>query len=405
MDIAPTTFDLLRLTLTPGLGPVLIPRLIEALGSPAEVLKSSPARLASVKGIGQTIAARAAEGLKHSEALAQQELALAEKLGATLIGITEPTYPEPLRTIPDPPPILYVRGQLRGQLASADQPLWGVAIVGSRRCSHYGIEQAERFAGVLASAGLTIVSGGARGIDTAAHRGTLRSRGRTIAVLGCGLAHCYPPENAELFEQIAATGAVVSELPLNSSPQSENFPARNRIISGMSLGVVVIEAGDRSGALITAKQAAEEHGREVMAIPGRIDSTHSAGSHALIKSGGASLVTDPGDVLEILRTPARHQALGTFASRYATETASPAPLFQQPASSPPPSTQTQAADPLAAPLATSIQQRILASLTEPRTIDQLATTTSLTLEALRAELTVLEIQRRVKRQGARLVRC
>lgn len=401
MDIAPTTFDLLRLTLTPGLGPVLIPRLIEALGSPAEVLKSSPARLASVKGIGQTIAARAAEGLKHSEALAQQELALAAKLGATLVGITEPTYPEPLRTIPDPPPILYVRGQL----ATADQPLWGVAIVGSRRCSHYGIEQAERFAGVLASAGLTIVSGGARGIDTAAHRGTLRSRGRTVAVLGCGLAHCYPPENAELFEQIAASGAVVSELPLNSSPQSENFPARNRIISGMSLGVVVIEAGDRSGALITAKQAAEEHGREVMAIPGRIDSTHSAGSHALIKSGGASLVTDPGDVLEILRTPARHQALGTFASRYATETSSPAPLFQQPDSSSAQSTQPQAADPLAAPLGTPVQQRILASLTEPRTIDQLATTTSLTLEALRAELTVLEIQRRVKRQGAKLVRC
>lgn len=401
MDIAPTTFDLLRLTLTPGLGPVLIPRLIEALGSPAEVLKSSPARLASVKGIGQTIAARAAEGLKHSEALAKQELALAAKLGATLIGITEPTYPEPLRTIPDPPPILYVRGHL----ATADQPLWGVAIVGSRRCSHYGIEQAERFAGVLASAGLTIVSGGARGIDTAAHRGTLRNRGRTIAVLGCGLAHCYPPENAELFEQIAASGAVVSELPLNSSPQSENFPARNRIISGMSLGVVVIEAGDRSGALITAKQAAEEHGREVMAIPGRIDSTHSAGSHALIKSGGASLVTDPGDVLEILRTPARHQALGTFASRYATETSSQAPLFQQPHSSPAQSTQPQAADPLAAPLGTPVQQRILASLTEPRTIDQLATTTSLTLEALRAELTVLEIQRRVKRQGAKLVRC
>lgn len=401
-----TTLDLLRLTLAPGLGPILIGRLLAAFGSAGNVLTASPAELAGIRGIGDATAAKVAEGLKRSEQLAAQELSLAVHHGVTLVAIHDAQYPEPLKSIPNPPPILYVRGSL----APPQQPLWGIAIVGSRRCSHYGIEQAERFAGVLAAAGLTIVSGGARGIDTAAHRGTLRVRGRTIAVLGCGLAHCYPPENRELFDQIASgpgngsdgsssAGAIVSELPLSSSPQAENFPARNRIISGMSLGVLVIEAGDHSGALITARQAAEEQGREVMAIPGRIDSTHSAGSHTLLKSGGASLVTDPGDVLEILRSPARHQAFGTFISRYSAASPEQPALF---------GSGSRAASPVQMPpedaLASPQQRRILESLTEPRTVDQLARATSMSLESLRAELTVLEIQRRIKRDGPRLIR-
>ncbi len=394
MVIAPASFDLLRLTLSKGLGPALIPRLIEALGSPRAVLSASPAQLASVRGIGEASAARIASSLRDSEELAQREVMSAEKLGVRILGAAEPEYPAPLRTIPGAPPILY----MKGTLAPPDAPLWGAAIVGSRRCSHYGIEQAERFAGVLATAGLTIVSGGARGIDTAAHRGALRAGGRTLAVMGCGLAHCYPPENRELFDQIAESGALISELPLDSSPQPENFPARNRIISGLSLGVLVIEAGQKSGALITAKQAAEVQNREVMAIPGRIDSPCSAGSHELLKSGGAALVTDPGDVLETLRTPARHQALGSFESRYAAAD-SEAGLFGAGSSR---ADDKRPSD--APPVGTPIQQRILAALTEPRTVDQLATSVQLSLDALRAELTLLEIQRRVKREGSKLVR-
>jgi DNA processing protein len=389
VDLSRESFDLLRLTLIKGLGPMLIARLVEALGSPSRVLTASPAQLASVRGIGQTTASRIASSLQPSEQLALEELALAKAQGVQIVATHDRAYPEPLRTIPNAPPILYVRGSL----APEEQHLWGVAIVGSRRCSQYGIEQAERFAGVLAGAGLTIVSGGARGIDTAAHRGAIRSAGRTIAVMGCGLCHCYPPENRELYDQIAGQGAVVSELPMNSSPQAENFPARNRIISGMALGVLVIEAGDHSGALITARQAAEVQNREVMAVPGRVDSPCSIGSHELLKKGGASLVTEPGDVLEILRTPARHQALGTFQSRYADK--SDSELFAS--ARPQPSTEPPT-------LGTPTQQRILASLTEPKTIDQLAAATQLTLEQLRGEVTLLEIQRRIRREGARLTR-
>jgi DNA processing protein len=392
--------DLLRLTLVPELGPVRIARLLEHFGDVSHILRAAPADLARVKGLGDTLSRRVAEALRDSNKLLEEELTLAAKLGVRVIAKGREPYPELLAQLPDAPPILYIQGELRP--ASDDK--FPMAIVGSRDCTHYGMEQGERFASLLAASGVTILSGGARGIDTAAHRGALRAGGRTIAVLGCGLARAYPPENEPLFAEIARHGAVVSELPLNTAPDSKNFPARNRIISGLSLGVLVIEAGHKSGSLITAKIAAEDHGREVMALPGRVDSPASRGSLELIKSGGAHLVTEPGDCLALLEVPARHLHSGTHADRYPQNTAAsavgtqsetqrgsnsggvpPGPLFANLGTSP--------------PEISGVASAIVRCLAEPMTLDELARAMNLPIPTLRAELTQLEIQRRIVRDG------
>lgn len=380
------TFSVLRLTLTPGLGPVLIARLLERFGAASEACRASGALLQTIQGIGSARSADLARGLAASEGQAQAELAAAQRMAVHIVAKGADEYPPLLAEIPDAPPLLYVKGKLDPH--GPDR--YSVAIVGSRECSAYGIEQAQRFGGILARAGLTIVSGGARGIDTASHRGALLSGGRTIAVLGCGLGHCYPPENAELFEKIAADGAVVSELPLNAPPHSDNFPSRNRIISGLSLGVLVIEAGHRSGALITARVAAEDHGREVMALPGRVDSTTCRGSLDLIKKGGAALVTDPGDVINALESCAHHQHRGTHSARYA-----PQDLFAQTDAEP---------KPASVALVSESHKAILDALEEPLTLDQLSVATGFEIARLRTEITVLEVQRRVTREGPRLRR-
>ena len=388
--------SLLKLTLTPGVGPVLCERLLRHFGSAEAVAAASPAELQRVEKIGPRTANTIARGLRESDRLVDEELALASKLGVGYFPRGSDAYPAMLEDIPSPPPLL---GAL-GQFDPNGTDRFGVAIVGSRRCSAYGMEQAERFAGVLASAGVTIVSGGARGIDTAAHRAALRLGGRTVAVLGCGLAECYPPENKELFSKIAASGrgAVVSELPLRTKPASENFPARNRIISGLSLGVLVIEASERSGALITARLAAEEHGREVMAIPGRVDSPASAGTHRLLKAGGAHLVTEPRDVLELLERPALHLHEGNHA-----------PLYTQPASLFAPGAgdggrKTTAAAPPAPIGDEPIASAILGALDEPLTLDEIAQSTGLGIAELRAAMTALEIRGRVRRVAGRFGR-
>ena len=410
-------FLMLRLTMTPGLGSILIRRAIEEFGSAEAVLATNESGLRRIKGIGAEKARAILAGMRESERAAEEELREAEKLGAKLIAITSDAYPPLLRQTPDPPPILYVRGELRPD----DLDHYPVAIVGSRSCTHYGIEQAERFAGALAQAGLTIVSGGARGIDTAAHRAALRMKGRTVAVLGCGLCHAYPPDNKELFEQIAAgRGAVVSELPMRTNPDANNFPARNRIICGLSLGVLVIEAGRGSGALITARVAVEEQGREVFAIPGRVDSSASMGCLDLLRAGGAELVMHPDDVIQSLETPARHLYQGTHEARYAMggsgglfdgareerEEEGDAGAEVKPLKMKGRGTGENAATAtkeLDASL-TESQKAILGALESAKTFDELVRDTGIAAAALRTDISLLEIKRRVKREGSRVVK-
>lgn len=379
---SPETLDLLRLGLAPGLGPVLTRRAIGALGSAAAVVGASSAALAQVSGIGAARARTIAAALRESDAALEAELSLAARDGVRFVAAHDDGYPPLLRDLDDAPLVLRVRGELVPELDR-----FGVAIVGSRSCTAYGMEQAERFSAALAERGLPVVSGGARGIDTAAHRAALRVRGRTVVVMGCGHAHCYPPENAELFEKVVeAGGCVVSELPLATAPARENFPARNRVISGMALGVLVIEAGARSGALITARLAAEEHGREVMALPGRVDSGASQGAHELIRSGGAALVMTPADVIETLEGPARHAHAGTHAARYADPAREQAPAPVD----------------LATLDLTDRQRVIVEALAEPRTLDEVVRLTGLDASAVRTEATLLEVQRVLRRVGDRL---
>lgn len=385
--------DLLRLTLTPGLGPILIGRAAQELGSHAAVVHASEAALRRVRGIGDERARTIAGGLRESERAADAELGLAARLGVSLVAIGDPAYPPLLAQIPDAPPILYIRGRIDAN----ELDKYPVAIVGSRSCTAYGVEQSERFAIALAQAGLTIISGGARGVDSAAHRAAIRLKGRTVAVLGCGLAHCYPPDNHDLFDTIAdGNGAIVSELPLSTPPNAENFPARNRIISGLSLGVLVIEAGRRSGALITARVAVEEHGREVFALPARLDSASSAGSLDLIKSGGAAMVTHPDDILSALESPARHAHGGTHAARYTPVQSTLAFDGADRAPSDGKGPRDQALSPE--------QSAILDALEQPRSLDDLARALSRDPGSLRADITVLEIRRRIERRGSLLAR-
>ncbi len=280
----------LKLIRADGVGPTTFAKLLKHFSSIDRALDASVGELAKIDGIGYKTAERIAATRDKFDVTA--ELELADKLGVWLIHFTDERYPPVLKQIYDPPPVLYIKGSL------SRQDNLCISIVGSRRCSLYGQEQSSRLAHFLSSAGFTICSGMARGIDTAAHQGALSAGGRTIAVQGCGLANIFPPENKRLFELIAESGACISELPLRYEPLSENFPPRNRIIAGLSLGTIVVEAGLNSGALISAR-AALENNRDVMAVPGKIDSPLSKGCHQLIKEG-AKLVEGVEDVMEAL---------------------------------------------------------------------------------------------------------
>jgi DNA processing protein len=372
---------LLTLMLTPGLGQTLVGRCIDRFGSARAALDAPARDLAAIQGISRDRAARIRAALDDpvGREAVEREQQLIDQHGVHLLPLDSPAYPRLLRLIPDPPHVLYVRGELRGEDNLA------LGVVGARRCSHYGREQADRLAFQCAQAGLCIVSGGAYGIDAAAHRAALRANGRTIAVIGSGLANPYPDEHAELFDQIAqGRGAVISELPMTAPPIPENFPRRNRLISGLALGVLVVEASNRSGALITARLCSEDHNREVMAVPGRVDSATSAGCHKIIREGWATLITGAADVLDALGEAGQLLKAQITVGADGRERDPGPSLFEH--------------------NLTDSQRRIVQALDGPHALDQLVTRTGLDLPVIQADLTMLEIRGLVARQSGRYVR-
>ncbi len=355
----------IALNMMEGVGPVSVQALVAALGDPQAIWEAGRTTLLKVPGIGPGLADKIQS--QRNSLDFQDEIRRAAQAGATLITPADPDYPPNLTQLHDPPLALYVKGELR----PADRH--ALALVGTRHASHYGRETAARLSAQLARTGWTVVSGLARGIDTAAHEAALSAAGRTIAVLGGGLEHIYPPENQALAERIAdGHGAVITEFPLDRVPDRTTFPMRNRIVSGLSRGVLVVEAGRQSGALITANQALEQ-GRSVMAVPGRVDSPGSRGAHALIKNG-ARLVEDLEDILAEFEFlfPQRPAAA-------APDTAAPADLPEE-------------------------ERRILAALhPEEQDFDELIRQTGIPAARLNALLLTMEMKRLVKVLPGRLV--
>jgi DNA processing protein len=346
----------IALNMVPNLGPVRLRRLLEVFENPERVLRTRNSELQRVEGIGSEIAEAIAAWESHVDLPA--ELQRIEAFGARVITQDSPEYPRDLREIYNPPIVLYVWGTL----TERDQR--AISVVGSRKTSHYGLDCAKKLSYQLAYAGLTVVSGLARGIDTAAHQGALAAEGRTIAVIGSGLMELYPPENLGLAEKIAASGAVVTEFPMQFPPDRKTFPYRNRIVAGWGQGLLVVEAGLNSGALITAGQAID-HGRQVYAVPGQIDRPTSAGSNRLIQQG-AKLVSGADDILDDLHVLVPRAAVGAFA--------------------------TTASDNLSAE-----EQAVLTTLIEGETsLDDIVTKSRLPTQRVSSTLLALEMKRLVK---------
>ncbi len=361
--------DLLRLTMVPGVGPKTCRALLDRFGSPGRVLDAPESGVRDVPGVGPRLAGLIARARREVDA--EGELDLCRRTGVRVVARGSDGYPPPLGDIPDPPALIYVRGAIE----PADQ--LAIALVGSRKCTPYGLRIAEKLAGSLARVGLTVVSGLARGIDAAAHRGALAAGGRTIAVLANGLSEVYPPEHEGLAREVAGSGALVAESPMRQGPLAGLFPQRNRVISGLSLGVVVVEATPRSGSLSTAKHAMDQN-REVFAVPGPVDSLPSRGCHHLIRDG-ARLVETVDDILEEL-----------------------GPLVREVKSRP-----EEPAVRHVAELSLSDQERsILGRLDDrPVSIDELIAGGKLTTSQVMATLSVLEMRRLVRRlPGPRFVR-
>jgi DNA processing protein len=306
----------LAIHLLPGVGPLTARRALDLYGDPHEVAFRLPASAwREFPGIDETTARDIVLARPALMRRVELEWDAAVRRDIRIVARDDPGYPSMIAALPDPPVVLYVKGELPDGRVR-------LALVGSRRATAYGRQFARELAGDLSAVGVEIVSGGARGIDTWAHRGALEAGGRTVAVLGCGFAHTYPPENADLFRAIAASGAIVSEFPIQMSPLAENFPRRNRLISALSAGTIVVEATDKSGSLITAGHALEQ-GREVMAVPGPVTSEQSRGCHRLIQQG-AKLVQTVEDVLAEL-SPMYRDALTGGIPETGKKTADPGP--------------------------------------------------------------------------------
>lgn len=280
--------DWLSLKSAPGIGNLLCKRLLDRFHSPQEVFQAPVDALCSVQGISRKTAECLTNHRVPGDVIRDAETAMAN--GCRFLVYSDPEYPALLREIPDPPPYVFIRGHIPEMPA--------VAVVGSRGASSYGLNNARRLSADLTRLGFLIVSGLARGIDTAAHEGALDAGGATVAILGNGLNGVYPPENASLAKRISENGAVISEFPFFAPPEARHFPMRNRIISGMTLGTLVVEAAQKSGSLITARLALEQN-REVFAVPGSIRSFKSSGTHSLLKQG-AKLVESVSDIVEEL---------------------------------------------------------------------------------------------------------
>src|SRR5207247_3009691 len=282
----------IALNMLPTVGPVRLRKLLEVFKEPQQILAAKRSELRKVEGIGNEVADQISTWESTVDLAA--ELKRVRDFGATVITQGSPSYPRPLREIHAPPIVLYVWGELQ------ERDHHAIGVIGARRTTHYGMESAKKLSYQLAYAGLTVISGLARGIDTAAHQGALAAKGRTVAVIGAGLAKLYPPENAVLAEKIrSGNGAIVSEFSMEVEPDRQTFPMRNRIISGWSHGILVVEAGLNSGALITASQAIEQ-GRSVYAVPGHINAPSAMGSNRLIQQG-AKLVMSANDILDDLQ--------------------------------------------------------------------------------------------------------
>ena len=352
--------DTLTLCLIPGVGPRTRHALLERFTTADAVLAAPRDELRQVPGVGHELSSRIVRARQDIDV--DREIRICQQHDVDIITEADPGYPRLLREIPDPPGVLFWRGDWQ----PCDQ--MALAIVGTRHATHYGLRQVERLAMGLAQAGLTIVSGLARGIDAAAHRATLNANGRTIAVLGSGVLNVYPPENVELADQIRGHGAVISELAPRQKPMSGTFPQRNRVITGLALGVLVVEAAQRSGALISASHAAEQ-GREVFAVPGPADSRTSRGCHQLIRDG-AKLVESVDDILE---------ELGPLVESLPREDGG---VVRHPAE-----------------LKLNDQERqVLDAIhTEPTEIDQVALATELPIQRVLATVSVLEIRHLIRR--------
>lgn len=367
----------LQLINVPGVGPRARQRLIEHFGSPEHVLAASDAELLQVNGVKPAVTAAIRESSPHE---AQRMLTACQARGVEILLDGDPRFPTSLRRIDDPPSVLFVRGEVQSTDAFA------VAVVGARHATPYGLKVAEQLGGALARAGYTVVSGLARGIDAAAHRGALSASGRTLAVLGSGVLQIYPPEHGALADEITHAGALISELPPFTKPFVGAFPQRNRIIAGLSLGVVVVQAAERSGAMITARLAGEQ-GREVFAVPGDIGCSMSKGCHRLIQDG-AKLVGSIDDILE---------ELGPLQQTIAEpHSSSPAPSAASPASRP------------AELLLSELERGVLAAIPatpEACLVDQVIDRSGLEAAQVLATLSLLETRRLIRRlPGSRVAR-